>query len=145
MDPAVPTVLCGDFNTVFDRSLDRAGSSIDDTSRERILALAQLFASPASSMFTWSRWDGSLSSRIDLFGCPYSWISHVSDCNILPCLFSDHCAVRLLVNVPQVVPRGPGRCKLNISFLEDAEYVSLISDFLVDWQHHQNRFSSLAK
>ena len=25
VDPSVPTVLCGDFNTVFDRSLDRAG------------------------------------------------------------------------------------------------------------------------
>lgn len=28
VDPASPTVLCGDFNTVFDRSLDRAGSSL---------------------------------------------------------------------------------------------------------------------
>ena len=34
VNPSIPTVLCGDFNTVFDRALDRFGSSADDTSRE---------------------------------------------------------------------------------------------------------------
>ena len=64
VDPAVPTVLCGDFNTVFDRSLDRAGSAIDDVSRESTLALTRLFDSccvvdiwhclhPTVSAFTW--------------------------------------------------------------------------------------------
>lgn len=156
VDPAIPTVLCGDFNTVFDRSLDRAGSSVDDTSRESTLALTRLFDSccvvdvwrclhPSVSAFTWSRWDGSLSSRIDLFGCPFPWISSVVACDILPCPFSDHCAVLFSVNVPRAVSRGPGRWKLNISYLDDDDYVSLISDFLVDWRRHQNRFSSLAK
>ena len=78
-----PTVLCGDFNAVFDRSTDRRGSVVDDTSREISLALSRLFDAccvldiwrylhPSSSGSTWTRWDGSLSSRIDLFGCPYS-------------------------------------------------------------------------
>ena len=156
VDPAIPTVLCGDFNTVFDRSLDRAGSSIDDVSRESTLALSRLFESccvvdiwcclhPSATSFTWSRWDGSLSPRIDLFGCPYSWIASVQACDILPCPFSDHCAVLFSVIVPQAVTRGPGRWKLNVLYLDDAEYVSLISDFLLDWRRHQNRFSSLAK
>ena len=43
VDPSVPTVLVGDFNTVFDRSLDRVGSSVDDISRERTSALSRLF------------------------------------------------------------------------------------------------------
>lgn len=156
VDPAVLTVLCGDFNTVFDRGLDRAGSAVDDVSRESTISLRQLFNSccivgiwrclhPMTLAFSWSRWDGSLSSRIDLFGCPYSWISSVFTCDILPCPFSDHCAVVLGVDVPKAVPRGPGRWKLNISFLDDEDYVSLISDFLVNWRRHQNRFSSLAK
>ena len=114
VDPAIPTVLCGDFNTVFDHSLDRAGSSVDDTSRESTLALTRLFDAccvvdvwrclhPLVSAFTCSRWDGSLSSHIDLFGCPFPWISSV---DILPCPFSDHCAVLFRVNVPRVVSRG---------------------------------------
>ena len=156
VDPATPTVLCGDFNTVFDRGLDRVGSSPDDVSRESTASLARLFSSccvvdiwrclhPTTRAFSWSRWDGSISSRIDLFGCPYPWIASVSACEILPCPFSDHCAVSLNVDVPHAVRRGPGRWKLNISLLEDEEYVSLISRFLVDWRRCQNRFSSPSK
>ena len=156
VDPAIPTVLCGDFNTVFDRSLDRAGSVVDDVSRESTLSLTRLFDSccvvdiwrclhPTTAAFTWRRWDGSLSSRIDLFGCPYSWIASTEVCDILPCPFSDHCALFFRVVVPQAVLRGPGRWKLNISFLDDHDYVSLISAFLVDWRRYQNRYSSLAK
>ena len=107
MDPATPTVLCGDFNTVFDRSMDCAGSAVGDTFRESTSALKRLFDSccvidiwrylhPAMSAFTWSRWDGSLSSRIDLLGCPYPWISSVLACDILPCLFSDPSGLKFL-------------------------------------------------
>ena len=65
--------------------------------------------------------------------------------NILPCAFSDHCAVSLSVDVPHTVHLGPGRWKLNISLLEDEEYVSLISSLLVDWHRCQNHFSSPVK
>ena len=34
IDPLIPTILAGDFNTVFDRSLDRLGSDPSDSSRE---------------------------------------------------------------------------------------------------------------
>ena len=146
-------MLCGDFNTVFDRSLDRAGSVVDDVSRGSTLSLFDSCCvvdiwrrlHPTTAAFTWRRWDGSLSSRIDLFGCPYSWIASTEVCDILPCPFSDHCALLFRVVVPQAVLRGPGRWKLNISFLDDQDYVSLISAFLVDWRRYQNRYSSLAK
>ena len=42
VDPAIPTVVCEDFNTVFDRSLDRAGSVASDTSREFFYSLLAL-------------------------------------------------------------------------------------------------------
>ena len=156
VDPAIPTVPCGDFNTVFDRSLDSAGSSIDDVSRESTLALVRRFDSccvvdiwrcfhPTASTFTWSRWDGSVSSRIDLVGCPYPSIASTQVCDILPCPFSVYCAVLFCVNVPLAVPRGPGRWKLNVSLLDDVDYVSLISNFLVNWRRYQNLYCSLAK
>ena len=47
---------------------------------------------PSSSGFTWTKADGSLSSRIDLIGCPYIWVASVSACDILPCPFCDRCA-----------------------------------------------------
>ena len=126
VDPSVPTVLCGDFNTVFDRSLDRAGSDASDTSRESSSALLHLFDAccvidtwryfhPSSSGFTWMSSDGSVSSRNYLIGCPYVWVPSVSSCDIVPCPYSDHCAVLLRVTVPDVFPPGPGLWKLNIS------------------------------
>ena len=63
---------------------------------------------PSSSGFTWTKADGSLSSRIDLIGCPYIWVAPVSACDILPCPFSDHCVFVLSVSGTSVVPPGPG-------------------------------------
>ena len=140
VDPTIPTVLCGDFNTVFDRSMDRRGSDASDVSRESTAALVHLFDScsvidpwrylhPSSSCYTWLSPDGSVSSRIDYIGCPYVWVSSVSSCDIVPCPFSDHCAVSLSVSIPDVVPPGPGLWKLNTSVLEEEGYVHLISNF----------------
>ena len=43
IDPSLPTVVCGDFNAVFDRSLDRRGSNIFDSSRESCAVLSSFF------------------------------------------------------------------------------------------------------
>ena len=151
----IPMVLCGDFNTVFDRTLDCFGSSSDDTSRESTSALTRLFDSccvvdiwrylhPNSSSFTWNRSDVQLATRIDLVGCPYPWVSAVSTCDIVPCSFSDHCAVLYSFSIPDVIPPGPGLWKLNVSILQDADYVQLITEFWLTWQRFQNNFVSLS-
>ena len=156
VDPSVPTVVCGDFNAVFDRSLDRFGSDTADTSRESSVALSHLFEScccvdiwrylhPSSSCFTWSSSDGTLASRIDLVGCPYVWVSSVSSCDVIPCPFSDHCAVLFCVSVPDVVAPGPGLWKLHTSVLEDEGYVSAVTNFWSGWRNMKGLYPSLAK
>ena len=50
--PSVPTVLAGDFNTVFDRSLDRRGSDPFDVFRESSCALNRL-PNACSSIDIW--------------------------------------------------------------------------------------------
>ena len=145
-DPSVPTILVRDFNTVFDQSLDRRGSVVGDTSRESTAALTRLFDDvycidiwrylhPSTSGFTWSTADGCFSSRIDL----------VSVCDILPCPFSDHCAMFLSVSVPDAVSPGPGLCKLNTSVLEEDEYFSAISNLWAQWKRRKAVCPSLAK
>ena len=73
VDPLVPTVLVGDFNTVVDRAIYRMGSVVVDVSRESSIALAHLFSDVccidiwrylqlSSSGFTWTIADGYLSS-----------------------------------------------------------------------------------
>ena len=156
IDPSVPTILAGDFNMVIDHSVDRFGSDPADSSRESSSSLQDLFDAccvidiwrylhPSSSAFTWTRWNGSFASCIDLFGVPYVWVLSVSSCEIVPCPFFDHCAVWLSVSVPDVVPPGPGLWKLNTSVLNDDEYVKIISDFWLTWRASIQLFPSLAK
>ena len=156
IDPLIPTVLAGDFNTVFDRGLDRFGSDPSDSSCESSSSLLNLFDSccvldiwwylhPTVSGFTWTRWNGAFASRIDLFGVPSVRVTSVSLCDIVPCPFSDHCGVLLSVVVSDVIPPGPGLWKLNTSILEDGEYVRLISDLWASWGASIPHFPSLAK
>lgn len=155
-DPSVPTLVIGDFNTVFDRSKDRHGSDPHDSSSESSARLVALFNAcciihiwqylhPDSSGFTWTRWDGSIALRIDLCGVPYVWVSSVSSCAVVPCPFSDHCALLLSVSVPDVVPPGPGLWKLNTSILSEDAYFDLISAAWRNWRASIPRFPSLAK
>ena len=156
IDPSVPTILAGDFDAALDRLLDRVGYSPDDTSRESSVVLRRLFDSccaedvwrylhPSSSSFTWARWDHSCASGIDLFGVPFAWAPFVSSCDIVSSPFSDYYALLLSLSIPEVVPHGPGLWKLNVSFLDDDEYVELITDFLSLWPGHMNCFPTLAQ
>ena len=156
VDPSVPTLLVGDFNTVFDRLKDRRGSNPLDSSRESSVCLAALFDSccvvdiwrylhPDSSCLTWTKSDGSLASRIDLCGVPYVWVPSVSACDIIPSPFSDHCTLLLSLPVPDVVPPGPGLWKLNISILSEEDYYNLIADTWRNCRLSVPRFPSLAK
>ena len=141
IDLSVPTVLAGDFKTVFDRSVDRRGSDPFDVSRESSCAVNRLlnacssidisrYLHPATPSYTWTRSNGSLSSRIDFILVNHVWVPSVSSCDIVACPFSDHCTVVMSVCVPQVLSHGPGVWKLNLSVLNDPKYLSYFQ-FLV--------------
>ena len=65
IDPLVPIVLAGDFDTVPDLFY---ACCVTDIWR---------YLDPSSTCFTWTRWNGRLASRIDLMGIPYLWVSSV--------------------------------------------------------------------
>ena len=151
VNPDPLTILCGDFNTIFDRGLDRSGSDVDDSSSESTPSLIRLFDAcavadiwcalhPSDRSFTWLRPNGTFASRIDSVGFPTSWVPFVSSCDHLPYPFSGHCAVALSVAVLQVLTRGPGVWKLNVSALEEEDYVSLISSFWASWREKKCDF-----
>jgi len=156
VDPSVPTLVCGDFNAVFDRALERCGFNVFGASRESVRALGALFSDccvvdawwalhHSTVAFSWLKPDWSLASRIDLIGCPYSWLHHVLSCKMLPCPFSDHCAVVLNVDIPDPFPQGPGRWILNVSVLKDEDFKQIIMVFRRNWQARKASFSSLLK
>ena len=51
IDPGIPTVVCGDFNTVINRSTDRRGSEPLDSSRECSLALQEFLRPVVCQVF----------------------------------------------------------------------------------------------
>ena len=65
--------------------------------------------------------------------------------DIVACPFSDNCTVVMSARVPEVPSYGPGVWKLNLSVLNDPEYIILISNFWSDWLAAQPRFPTLAK
>ena len=100
---------------------------------------------PDSVAFSWLRLAGSYSSRIDLIGCPSSWLHLVGSCEIMSCPFSDHSAVPLQCEVPVPIPGGPGRWILNISILSDADFVSSIRVFWSAWKLKKSSFPSVSE
>ena len=73
------------------------------------------------------------------------WVPSVSSFDIVACPFSDPCAVVMSVRVPEVPSHGPGVGKLNLSVLNDPEYICLITNFRSYWRAAQPRFPTLAK
>ena len=67
----------------------------------------------------------------------------MSSVDILPCPFSDHCALSLAWALPDFVPPGSGLKELNRSPLDKGEYIDLISTSWYYWQSRQSSFSSL--
>ena len=84
VEPGIPTFVLGDFNTVFERAMDRRGSDPLDDSHESSLTLRESFAKccvvdiwrdlhPLTPGFTWKNPDHARALRIDLIGCSAVW------------------------------------------------------------------------
>ena len=64
-DPSVPTILCGDFNAVFDRAKDRRGSDPAVIFRESFVSITGI-TFPGVLCFGWLAPSPSRSSRLHL-------------------------------------------------------------------------------
>ena len=123
VEPGIPTFVLGDFNTVFDRSMDRRGSDPLDDSHESSLALREFFAKccvvdiwrdlhPLTPGFTCESTDRARASRIDFIGCPAVWAPFVSFCNFVPYPFSDQSVVHLSISPPVANPTRTGQVEM---------------------------------
>ena len=158
IDCNFPTFLCGDFNSVFDPTMDRLNPPATNRPfhNESVVALNSLIAqghlfdtwrhfNPNLKSFTWYRSDLSAASRIDMILSPSVWQHCILSSYILPHSLSDHCSVVVHFNLPNPIPRGPGLWKLNTSVLEEEDYRLLITNFWSDWSLQKANFSSPLK
>ena len=118
-----------------DWSLDRRGSAtFQYFSGECAVFDAWRYLRSETLGFSWSRSDGSISLRIDLFGLPFSQSHAPKSFELLSYPFSDHSALVMSSPVPAPSSRGPGRWKLNISILKDDEFRIKVSFLWARWR-----------
>ena len=107
IDPTIPTVLCGDFNTVPDAVLDRFGCNPSSpwayswpaclsslTSSPDLVDIWRL-RHPGEREYTWRRPNGTQGSRLDMFWLSSALFDLVRRVDILPFFRSDHAYVFL--------------------------------------------------
>lgn len=155
-DPSFPLILCGDFNTVPDATLDRTGcnpsspwaygwpSSLKGFLSDFSLQDVWRDHHPGVREFTWHRPDGSQASRLDMFWLSSLLLHQVVDVAIYPFFRSDHSYVLLRLNLPSLPHRGPGVWKFNTHFLRDEDFNSTVCTFWESWKLQKSSFPSLA-
>lgn len=155
LDPTLQTILCGDFNTVVDASIDRRGcnasspwaynwpSTLANLTSEMDLHDIWRLRHPTRQEYTWHRPDGSQASRLDMFWLSSSLLDHVTSISILPFFRSDHSYVYLKLGLPSDIVRGPGLWKLNASLLADPDFNQMINSFWQEWQAEKSEYPSL--
>ena len=139
IDPDIPVLVAGDFNTVVDPRLDRFGCNPDSPwAYNWPPALANLTEAfqlpdawhdkhPGVVEFTWCCPNGSQGSRINMIWLPEWYMGLISLVGIFPFFRSDHSYVHLEFNLPSAIEQGKGPWKFNTSHLSDEAFCSEIA------------------
>ena len=98
---------------------------------------------PQDRGYTWTKPDGTISSRIDLILFPNQWAHEMGRADTLPCPYSDHSAVTLSFQVPNTNLPGPSYWKLNVSILDEREYRARITALWRQWQTRRHEYDSI--
>ncbi|KAJ8036971.1 hypothetical protein HOLleu_17653 [Holothuria leucospilota] len=134
-----PFVIGGDFNTVLNVDLDKRGSPLQPhpKCRNEIYSLMKDFdlkdiwreLSHNNFRCTWKSNSDPIIyyCRLDYFLISFSLVNTVKSCEILAGVISDHNPITLSFE-SCFSGRGPGYWKLNVSLLNNADYVQAIKD-----------------
>ena len=128
----------GDFNTIFDISLDADVGSpqLYIKSVAKLLSmmsendLCDIFRTrnPDSRRFTWRRKTPFLQRRLDYFLVSDSLQESIEIIDIIPSIASDHSAIILKLRPTYEGNRGRSRWKFNSSLTEDRQFVNSLKN-----------------
>ena len=156
LDPSIPCVLCGDFNTVVDASSDRCGCNIfSPWAYNWSRTLADLMETyglqdvwhlhhPDAKEYTWYQLNSRQASPLDMFWLCSFLLPFIMSVEILPFFRSDHRYVYLKLAISNSVHRGPGLWKFNTSHLKDLSFILMVTRFWESWQTERATFFSLS-
>lgn len=134
-------IIGGDFNDVMTCKDRISKSDLSKSSNTHVIKLQEViteldlidvwrYKNNDTLQFTWRRTNGVERSRIDYWLISQSILPRIMSCDIRPALIksTDHLAVSLKLNIPD--KRGPGYWKLNNSYLDDKEYIDIITNVI---------------
>ena len=138
-------VIGGDFNVIFDPTLDRKGGNFNQTPIyhdiiDQIDGMVNCYnlsdiwrkRNPELMQFTWRQKNPRIYSRLDIWLISDNIQDYVKDVSIKQSIRSDHSAIFLEVD-SFATDRGKGYWKLNNSFLDEEKYVSGMIEGLENW------------
>jgi len=92
---------------------------------------------------TWFNSSKTIRSRLDKFFIAQTLVPHVLGCEILPCVFSDHDSVNLIINLCDVFSHVPGLWRLNLDLLEDENFCTQVEEIIENHILFQDSFPNI--
>ena len=152
-------IVGGDFNSTPNPTLDRfcmssehrpkIANAVKTITHSNHLCDIWRRLHPHEKSFSWQRNNphsihGVSKARLDRFYVPFSSVSSIYSCIILPCSLSDHCAISLKVKLPSPRKKGSAFWHFNNALLEDPIFTSIITQFWSEWQDEKCNFPNIS-
>ncbi|KAL9968770.1 hypothetical protein ACROYT_G020892 [Oculina patagonica] len=133
----------GDFNCPLNPTLDKRGgimiprksvvSSIECLQNELDLIDIWRVQNPQTKSFTWSQNSPTVLCRLDFWLISNNLCDFVNSTDIIPAIRTDHAAISLILGKVGEV-KGPGMWKMNVTLLDDEEYLNYLSVNIPKWK-----------
>ncbi len=139
LDP-LSLIMGGDYNTVFDPSLDKQGGDLTNCTNaytDELVAFMETYdladairtAYQDKKIFTRTQRKPPVLSRIDHWLISSHLLNYMQSTRVHPGLKSDHSIISLNISHSKL-QRGRGFWKFNSSLLKDIDYVSNVTDII---------------
>ena len=145
-------ILGGDFNCPLNPSLDKRGGimiprknvieAIECLRDELDLVDIWRVKNPEMKSYTWSQKSPAIFCRLDYWLISNSLCDCVQSTSIIPAVKTDHAAIDLCVSDIRDELKGPGMWKMNVSLLNDENYLKDLEQSLPKWKQEGEELSN---
>ena len=141
-------IVAGDFNCI-ESERDKFGGNVtlssDLKDLHAIYHLVDIWRKThgRQTQCTWFNSVKTIGSRLDKFFIAQNLVSHVFSCEILPCVFSDHDSVNLILDLGDVFAHSPGLWRLNLDLLDDETFCAQVEEIIGNHVLYQDSFPTI--